>query len=87
MVLRACYMAAGNRRAARQPTTGDGRVWITNLASDVLGWERDLTEDGDVESQPGPRAEARKGSKAGSSHHRPTRDRRAWTRDLTKDGD
>eukprot|EP00969_Alexandrium_andersonii_P054544 2400927-Alexandrium_andersonii.AAC.1 len=79
-------MAAGNRRVARQLTTGDGRAWITNLAADVLGWERDLTEDGDVEAQPGPRTQVSEDQ----DDHRcrwPTRAYRAWIRDLTSDGD
>eukprot|EP00969_Alexandrium_andersonii_P215304 9509936-Alexandrium_andersonii.AAC.1 len=48
-VLRECYMAAGNRRAARRYwyPTGKGRIWVVNLATNALGWERDLTEDGD----------------------------------------
>eukprot|EP00969_Alexandrium_andersonii_P099046 4369332-Alexandrium_andersonii.AAC.1 len=82
MVLRACYMAAGNRRTARRHTTGDGRAWIINLATNALGWERDLTEDGDVEAQPGPRNQTHS-----RNRHDPTRDHRAWTRDLTDDGD
>eukprot|EP00969_Alexandrium_andersonii_P028449 1241860-Alexandrium_andersonii.AAC.1 len=38
MCIRDSYTAAGNRRAARRPTTRDGRAWPTT--ADVLGWER-----------------------------------------------
>eukprot|EP00969_Alexandrium_andersonii_P129005 5700898-Alexandrium_andersonii.AAC.1 len=47
-------MAAGNRRSVRRTNAGDGRAWVSTMATNALGWERDLTEDGDVESQPGP---------------------------------
>eukprot|EP00969_Alexandrium_andersonii_P165175 7300589-Alexandrium_andersonii.AAC.1 len=47
-------MAAGNRRSARRTTSSEGRAWVSALATDALGWERDLTEDGDVEARPGP---------------------------------
>eukprot|EP00969_Alexandrium_andersonii_P240708 10626197-Alexandrium_andersonii.AAC.1 len=86
MVLHACYMAAGDRREARRLTAGDGRAWTINLAANVLGWERDFADDGDVESRPGPRAQA-PGTPGNDDARRPARDRCAWIRDLAKDGD
>eukprot|EP00969_Alexandrium_andersonii_P223983 9892335-Alexandrium_andersonii.AAC.1 len=84
-------MAAGNRRAARRTTSGEGREWVAALAGNVLGWERDLTEDGDVEARPGPG-----GRSGGSDRMPPTAQRRpastahpssgGWVRGLTEDG-
>eukprot|EP00969_Alexandrium_andersonii_P009548 417382-Alexandrium_andersonii.AAC.1 len=83
----------GMLRRSREPPRGEapgcwrrkeGPGWPT---SPPMFWAGNgTTEDGDVESQPGPRGQAL-GAPSDNEEDSPTRSRQAWIRDLTADGD